>query len=106
MSVTVGAVLVAKMENPLKNLMHRGRRVELSALHLVQQASQLGIAGDSALEMTPCPRGGDREHLRRQVPPPPLLEQPLRLEVRPVLADLLPQRLDSLVAERLGEDDR
>src|SRR5919197_1324568 len=105
-SLRLGAVFVAKFEHLPKYLPHRGERVKLPALDLVQQAPQLGVAGDRLLEVRPRAGGGDREHLTGQVLPSPLLEPPVGLEERAVLLDLLPQLGHVLSAHRLGEDDR
>src|SRR5947209_5180720 len=106
MSPSVGAVLVAKLEDLLHYLSDRRQWIELAALDLVQQPPQLGISFDRPLQMSLGAARGDCEHLAREVPPAAFLEAPVGLEVRPVLRDLLPQKLDVLAARRLGEDDR
>src|SRR5262249_10925030 len=106
MSATVGAVFVANLEHLVEDLTDGRERVELAPLHLVQQPPQLGVARDRALEMVLCPRRGDREHLGREVAPAPLVEAAVGGEVVAVRLDLLPERLDALAAQRLGEDDR
>src|SRR5947207_13714710 len=92
MSARVGPVRVAKLEHPLQYFPNGRKRIQLSALDLVEEPSQLRIVGDRSLEVRLRPARRDREHLARQVLPPALHEQPLRLEVLPVLLDLLPQR--------------
>src|SRR5918994_779397 len=89
-----------------KYLLHRRQRVELAALHLVEQAPQLGIVGDRPLQVRLRTRRGHREHLTGEVLAAPLVQQPVRLEVRAVLGDLVPELLDPLLLERFGEDDR
>src|SRR5437764_13269264 len=90
-SLSPGAVFVFKLEHLLHDLPDRRQRVELAALHLVEQATQLVVARDRALEVRLRTRRRDGEHLAREVLAPPLLEQPFGLEERPVLLDLLPQ---------------
>src|SRR3954447_18214708 len=91
-----GAVFVAKVEHLLEYLAHRGERVELAALDLVEQPPQLGVAGDGVLEVLLRADRRHREHLVREVPPAPLLEPPVLAEPRAMLLDLLPQRVDAL----------
>src|SRR6266540_3702451 len=88
MSPTVGAVFVAKVKHLLHDLAHGGHRVELSSLHLVEQASQLGIVGDRGLEVLLRTSRRDREHLSGEVPAAAALELPLPLEVGAMLFDL------------------
>src|SRR5215471_4965539 len=71
MSRNVGAVCVANPEHLLHDLAHRGQRIELAPLHLVEQPPQLGIVRDGVLEMSLRTRRRDREHLARQVAPAP-----------------------------------
>src|SRR4029450_4105591 len=94
MSASVGAVCVVAIfkfsvarlksgtgsdsENLLKYLPHGRQWVELPALYLVQQASQLGIVRDSLLQMGLCPRRGDREHLAGEGLASALVEPPVR----------------------------
>src|SRR3954453_12124356 len=51
MSRTVGAVFVANSEHLFHDLAHRGQRIQLAPLHLVEQPSQLGVVGDRVLEV-------------------------------------------------------
>src|SRR6266511_5972416 len=106
MSLRLGAVLAVNLEHLLHDLANRRERVESARLDLVEQAPELGVVLDLALEMRLRPAGGDREHLPGQVLPPPLLEQPLPFEVGAMLLDLLPQLGNVLTARGLGEDDR
>src|SRR5262245_26155322 len=106
-SASVGAVRsVAKVEHLLHYLPHRGQRIELASLHLVQEPPQLGIAGHRLLEMRLRTTRCDGENLAREVLTPPLLELTLLLEVLPVRLDLGPQLGDVLAARRLGHHDR
>jgi hypothetical protein len=59
-------------------------------LHLVQEAAQLGIALDRALEVRFRPGRGDREHLAGEVLAAALLEASVLLKMGSVLLDLLP----------------
>src|SRR5919205_182935 len=106
MSLRLGSVRVANPEHLLKYLSHRRERVELSSLHLVEQAPQLGIVRHRRLEMLLRARRGDREHLAGEVAAPPRVELARLLEVRPVRFDLLPQLADALAAQRIRENDR
>src|SRR5919197_3645069 len=85
MSASVGTVPVANAEHLLHDLANGGQRVELAALHFGQEPSQLRVALDRVLEVRLRPRRRDSEHLAGEVLPPPLLEQALVLEVRPML---------------------
>src|SRR3954451_17780005 len=106
-SASVGAVRsVAKVKHLLHYLPHCRQRVQLAPLHLVQQASQLRVAGNGLLQMHLRAAGRHREDLTGQVLPAPLLELTVLLEVRAMLLDLRPQLRDVLTARRLGEDDR
>ena len=86
--------------------MHGGERIELPPLDAVEQLPQLGVAGDRRLEVPPRPRGGDCEHLGRQVAAPAFLERAVALEAGAVLADRVPETVDPLAAQRLGQHDR
>src|SRR2546427_156036 len=103
-SLSSGAVLVAKVEDLLNDVANGRQRVELSALDGVEDAPQLGVVGHRALEVSLGARRGDGEDLARQVPPPPLLQPAVSLEMRVVLLDPLPQLEDVLLPHRLGED--
>src|SRR5437588_8256147 len=106
-SASVGAVRsVAKMEDLLHYLPHRRQWIELAALHLAEEALQLGIIGDGPLEMRLGAPRRNGEYLPGEVLAPPLLELSLLFEVRAVLGDLRPQLGDILAARRVGEDDR
>src|SRR4029079_12743394 len=78
-------------EDLLEYLSHRCQRVELTCLHLGEQAPQLGVVGDRPLEVAARARTRDRDELAREFRPPPLLELPALLEEGAVLGDLLPQ---------------
>src|SRR3954470_5423947 len=106
MSVSVGAVCVANSKDLVDDLADRGERVEFAALHLVEQPAQLGIVRDCILEVSLRARRRDGEDLGGEILAAPLLQAVPFLEERPVLEDLLPERLDVLAAQRLGEDDR
>src|SRR5712691_1200720 len=107
MSASVGAVrAIAKLEHLLHDLAHGAERVELARLHLVEQPPQLRVVRHCVLEMLLRARGRDGEHLAGQVLAPLLLELAVGVEEGPVLLDLLPERLDVLAANRVGEDDR
>src|SRR6188474_901092 len=84
-SANVGAVSVAKLENSLHDLSNCGQRVQFSLLDLLEEAPQLRIVLDRALQVSLRPRGGDREHLPCEVVPAAILEQALRLEEGAVL---------------------
>src|SRR5436190_5230621 len=106
-SAVVGAVRsVANVEHLLHYLPHRGQRIELTPLHLVQQPTKLRIVGDGLLQMRLRTPRRDREHLAGEILSPPLLEPALPLEVRAMLLDLLPQLLDVLATRRLRQHDR
>src|SRR5581483_8030970 len=105
-SASVGAVAVANSEHLLQDLTNRRQRVELPGLHVVEKAPQLRALAHRVLEVLASACRGDGEHLGGEIAPAAGLELALRLEPRAVLADLLPQRVDSLAAQRLGENDR
>src|SRR5256714_46685 len=100
------SVAIVNPEDLFEYLAHRGQRVELTCLHLREQAPQLGGVGDRLLEMMTGPTRGNREHLPGEVGPATLLELTALLEERAVLLDLLPQLGHVLGANRLGEDER
>src|SRR5436309_15472158 len=106
MSASVSVVLVAKLEDLFHYLSHGRQRIELTPLNLVEQALQLGVAFDRALQVCLCPARGDREHLAGEVLPAPFVEQAVRLQMRPMLSDLLPEHVDVLVPRRLRQHDR
>src|SRR5437763_11176867 len=81
MSGSWGAVLVANLEHLFDDLAHSRERIELAALHFLQQPPQLRIVGDSVLEMSRRAGGGDREDLSREILAAPLTEPPVVLEV-------------------------
>src|SRR5436305_11226758 len=103
MSVSSGAVNV---EDLVEDLTDGAERVELPALHLVEQAAQLGIVAYRVLEMHLRPRGRDREHLAGEIAPATLVELLRLLEMGSMRSDLLPQLGHALAARRLGEHDR
>src|SRR4051794_28335743 len=105
-SASVGAVFVANVEHPLKDVTHRRERVELPLLHLVEQPAQLWIVAHGLLDVTAGARGGDLEDLAGEVAATAQLELPLGFQPAAVLGDLLRERLDPLAAHRLGEHDR
>src|SRR5947208_7280888 len=86
---TSGFLSVGELEDLLHYLAHRRQRIELTALHLVQEAAQLGISLDRALEVGFRPARSDREHLAPQVLAASLLQPSVRLEMRAMLGDLL-----------------
>src|SRR5438132_5710652 len=106
MSASVGAVRVAKLEDLLHYLSDRRQGIELAPLHLVEKPPQLRIPLDGTLEVRLRPTGCDGEHLAREVLAAPLLQPPVRFEVRTMLRDLAPEHIDVLAARRLGEDNR
>src|SRR5438034_8844116 len=91
MSARVGPVRVANLEHPLQYFPYGRKRIQLSALHLVQEPPQLGIVRDRPLQMRLRAARGDREHLAGEVLPPPLVKQAFGLEMLSVLLDLLPE---------------
>src|SRR5439155_27150445 len=101
MSASVGAVLIAKVEDPAKDRTHGAQRVEFAPLHLLEQSCELGVVGDGRLEVPARARGGNGEHLRGDVAPAALLE-PARVAVR---LDRLPELGDAGAVERVREDD-
>src|SRR5437763_3010565 len=106
MSASVGAVLVAKLEDLLHYLAHGGERVQLAPLHRIEEPLQLRVALDGAHEVRLRASRCNREDLPGQMLSAALLEQPGRLEVRAMLRDLLPQDVDVLAARRLSQHDR
>ena len=108
--MSVGAVcveLIPKPEHLLEGSRCNGsERIELTVLYLSEEPIELRVVRHGALQMVPGRRDRDRENLRGNVLAAPRLELPGRLEVCAMGIDLLEQRLDSLVAKRLGEDDR
>src|SRR5437588_11135841 len=60
MSVSVGTAVVAKFEHLAQYLPNRGKRIELTPLNLVEQAPELRIALDRALEVCLRPPRCDR----------------------------------------------
>src|SRR5437588_3036839 len=97
---------VRHLENLLHYLANGAQGIQLAPLHLVQQPSQLRIVLDRPLEVRLRAPGRDREHLTCQILSTPLVEQAFRIEMRAVSLDLLPQLIDVLPAERLGQHDR
>src|SRR3954453_1072340 len=87
-SLSPGAVFVFKLEHLLHDLPNGAQRVELAALHLVEQASQLGIVCDGPLQVRLRAARGDGQPLAGEILTPPLLEDALGLEERAVLLDL------------------
>src|SRR3954465_12681545 len=105
-SASVGAVRsVAKVEHLLHYLPHCRQRIQLAALHLVEQPPELGIVRDRTLQMRLRAAGCHGEHLAGKVLAAPFLELPFLFEMRPVRLDLRPQLGNVLAARRLGEDD-
>src|SRR6266516_3883994 len=94
MSANVGAARVAKFEYLLHYLSDGGQRIELAPLHLVEEPPQLRISLDRALQVCLGPARSDGEYLAGEVLAAPLLEAPVRLEMRAVLRDLLPEDID------------
>src|SRR5690242_10165973 len=89
-SVSVGAVRsVAKVEHLLHYLPHRRERIQLAALHFVQQAPKLRVVCDRLLQMRLCAPRRNRKHLAGEVLAPALVELPFLLEVGAVRLDLL-----------------
>src|SRR5712691_13206840 len=79
-----------KLEHLLHDLADRGQRVELAALHLVEQPAQLGVVGNGVLQMRLRPRRRNCEHLAGQVAPPPRLQLVVLLKEAPMSLQLLP----------------
>src|SRR6267154_1546176 len=68
MSGSVGAVSVAaNFEHLLQDLTNCAQRVELAALHFVEQPPQLRIVRHTSFEMPLGPRGCDGEHLAGEI---------------------------------------
>src|SRR5437660_4600708 len=103
MSLSSGPVNVKHL---VEDLTDGRERVELPALHLVEQAPQLGIVGDRVLEMRLRPGGRDREHLAGEVAAATLVQLTGFLEMRAVRGDRVPQFGDALASRRLCEHDR
>src|SRR6476661_5933238 len=104
-SVSAGPVVsVAKMEHLVNDLSNRGERVELSALHLVEQPAQLGIPRDSAFEMHLRARRPNCEHLGGEMLAAALLQDSLVHEESTVRFDVLPELRHVLPACRVGQD--
>src|SRR5919204_1509119 len=99
MSARVGPVRVAKilkfgtrqLEHFFHDLANGRQRIELATLHLVEQPPELGIGLDGAFQMTFRATGCNGEHFCCEVLPSTLLEHSLRIEVRAVRADLVPE---------------
>src|SRR5438128_9759561 len=106
MSARLGAVRVTNVEHPLHDLPDGAQRVELAPLNLVEQPPQLGVALDGLLEVRLRAGARDGEHLAGEVPGAPLREKVVVLEVAPVLLDSLPELVDTLPAQGLGQHDR
>ena len=84
MSASVGPVRIAirlNSEYLLEDLANRRERIELPALHLTEQAGELGIVGDGLLEVRLGPRARDCEDLAREVVRTPFREQPVLLQM-------------------------
>src|SRR3954453_23955129 len=94
------------MEHLLQNLAHCTERIELAALHLVEQSSQLGIVRHSMLQMGLCPRRRDGEYLAGEVPGAPPLQLTALRQERAVRLDLTPELGNATPPRRLGEHDR
>ena len=91
--------VVAKLEHLLHDLAHRGQRIELAPLHLVEQAPQLRIVRHRLLEMRlRAARMRRRRPRRRGSCALRSSSCAVRLEVRAMLLDLLPQLRDVLAA--------
>src|SRR5438552_19102810 len=103
MSVSCGPI---DPEDLLEYLPHGAERIELAALHLVEQPAQFGVVGDGVLQVALRARGGDGEHLAREVVTTPLVELSGVDQMQAVLGDLLPELGPALVPRRLCEDDR
>src|SRR5688572_7308909 len=103
---TSAAVGGANPKHLLEDLRHGAQRIELAPLHRLEHSGQLGIVLHSVLEIRLRPGGRDREHLRGKMLAPPLVEEPVLLEVRAMIQQTVPQRLDALPAKRLGQHDR
>src|SRR3954451_22985049 len=102
-----GAVLVvANTEHLLQNLTHRAQRIELSALHLVEQPSQLLIVGYSMLQMGLRARRRDGEYFAGEVLGAPALQLAGLRQEGTVRFDLVPELRDAIPPSRLGEYDR
>src|SRR5918999_2927155 len=110
MSASVGIALVAIVASHAEYLLHdlptRGRRVDLPPLHLAEEALELLVPPDGALEMRLCPRARDRKDLAGEMLGTAALQEPFILQVGAVLLDLFPQLGDALAPHRVGQDDR
>src|SRR4051812_39358842 len=90
----------------LEDLRGRARRVEPARDDLVQQRREAVVLADRRLELRAQARRRQREHLGAQVAPAALGQRALGLDERPVLVELLHERLDALAADGLGLQDR
>ena len=109
-AASMSASVVGRVANPehlLEDLTNRRQRVELARFDVVEQPAKLGVVAHGVLEMT-CVRAPTRPANTScaRLAYGAALELAFGLEPRAVLADLLPERVDALAADRLGEDDR
>src|SRR5919106_6183191 len=94
MSASVGT---SNLEHLLHDLADGRERIELAALHLVEQPLELRVPGHRRLEVRLGSARRDGEDLASEVPAPPLLEAGLRQLVAMCL-QRLPQLGDVLAA--------
>src|SRR5688500_16497977 len=94
------------VEHRFDDLAYRRQGIELPAFDGVEEAPQLRVRAHRDLEVCLRAARGDREDLRREVAPSPLVEPPVTLEACPVLGKLLPQLRNVLGPECIREHDR
>src|SRR6266700_1960881 len=70
MSASVGAALTwLNPEHLLEDLTNRRQRVELAALHLVEQPAQLGLVSNGGFDVPARTNRSDGEHLLSEIAP-------------------------------------
>ena len=81
------------------------RRIELAPLDAREDLPKIRVAGHGLPEVDLGAARRDREHLGREVLPPPLLEPPVALERCAMLLERRPELGHVLARERFGEED-